>query len=97
MLLRVGPEREDEPRDYERLPGSGEALIHVAMSRPMARRLARSLGFSDGREFSQVESLRPTSRNARVIRPNCLIRLVGDVCPPPFTESSTQRDGSPSA
>jgi putative transposase len=29
-------------KDYERLPESGEALIYVAMSRLMARRLARS-------------------------------------------------------
>jgi putative transposase len=34
-------------KDYERLPESGEAFIYVAMSRLMARRLARSLGFSD--------------------------------------------------
>jgi len=36
------PEQEDELRDYERLPESGEAFIYVAMSRLMARRLARS-------------------------------------------------------
>ena len=29
-------------KDYERLPESSEALIYVAMSRLMARRLARS-------------------------------------------------------
>jgi putative transposase len=29
-------------KDYERLPESGEALIYVAMSRLMVRRLARS-------------------------------------------------------
>ena len=29
-------------KDYERLPESAEAFIHVAMSRLMARRLARS-------------------------------------------------------
>jgi putative transposase len=29
-------------KDYERLPESGEAFIHVAMSRLMTRRLARS-------------------------------------------------------
>jgi putative transposase len=35
-------------KDYERLPESGEAFIYdVAMSRLMARRLARSRGFSD--------------------------------------------------
>jgi hypothetical protein len=28
--------------DYERLPETGEAFIYVAMSRLMARRLARS-------------------------------------------------------
>jgi hypothetical protein len=28
--------------DYERLPESSEAFIYAAMSRPMARRLARS-------------------------------------------------------
>lgn len=28
-------------KDHERLPESGEAFIYVAMSRPMARRLAR--------------------------------------------------------
>ena len=36
-----GPEQEDE-KDYERLPESSEAFIYVAMSRLMARRLARS-------------------------------------------------------
>ena len=35
-------EQEDEPMDYERLPESSEAFIYVAMSRLMARRLARS-------------------------------------------------------
>ncbi len=34
-------------KDYERLPESSEAFIYVAMSRLMARRLARSWGFSD--------------------------------------------------
>ena len=34
-------------KDYERLPESGEAFIYVAMSRLMARRLARSRDFSD--------------------------------------------------
>jgi putative transposase len=29
-------------KDYERLPESGEAFIHAAMSRLMVRRLARS-------------------------------------------------------
>jgi hypothetical protein len=38
----VGPEQEDELRDYERLPQSAEAFIYVAMSRLMVRRLARS-------------------------------------------------------
>jgi hypothetical protein len=38
----VGTEQEDELRDYERLPESGEAFIYVAKSRLMARRLARS-------------------------------------------------------
>jgi hypothetical protein len=41
-LLMVGPEQEDEPMDYERLPETGEAFIYAAMSRLMARRLARS-------------------------------------------------------
>jgi hypothetical protein len=35
-------------KDYERLPETSEAFIYVAMSRLMARRLARSWGFSDG-------------------------------------------------
>src|SRR5215212_4802451 len=35
-------------------------------------------------EFSEVESLRPTSRNAEVVHPNGLIKLVGNVCPPPL-------------
>jgi transposase len=34
-------------KDYERLPETGEAFIYAAMSRLMARRLARSWGFSD--------------------------------------------------
>jgi hypothetical protein len=38
----VGTEQEDEPSDYERLLESGEAFIYAAMSRLMARRLARS-------------------------------------------------------
>src|SRR5215208_3729274 len=44
------------------------------------------LPFSDTllTEFSEVESLRPTSRNAEVVHPNGLIRLVGNVCPPPL-------------
>ena len=29
-------------KDYERLPESGEAFLYVAMSRLMARRLARA-------------------------------------------------------
>ena len=33
---------EDEPMDYERLPESSETFIYAAMSRLMARRLARS-------------------------------------------------------
>jgi hypothetical protein len=41
-LLVVGTEQEDELRDYERLPESGEAFIYVAMIRLMVRRLARS-------------------------------------------------------
>ncbi|HEX5849086.1 MAG TPA: hypothetical protein VFY59_07785 [Rubrobacter sp.] len=35
-------EQEAEPMGYERLPESAEAFIYVAMSRLMARRLARS-------------------------------------------------------
>ena len=41
-LFMVGPEQEDELRDYERLPESSEAFIYVAMSRLTVRRLARS-------------------------------------------------------
>ena len=41
-LLLALSEQEAELRDYERLPESGEAFIYVAMSRLMARRLARS-------------------------------------------------------
>ena len=41
-LRLVGTEQEAESKDYERLPESGEAFIYVAMSRLMARRLARS-------------------------------------------------------
>jgi hypothetical protein len=41
-LFLVEAEQEDELRDYERLPESAEAFIYVAMSRLMARRLARS-------------------------------------------------------
>jgi hypothetical protein len=40
-LLLVGPAKEDEPMDYERLPESAEAFIYAAMSRLVARRLAR--------------------------------------------------------
>ena len=35
-------EQEDESKDYERLPQSGEAFIYLAMVRLMVRRLARS-------------------------------------------------------
>jgi putative transposase len=42
-------------KDYERLPESSEAFIYVAMSRLMARRLARWWGFSDS--FEAVEKL----------------------------------------
>jgi putative transposase len=41
-ILLAFAEQEDEPMDYERLPESSEAFIYVAMSRLMARRLARS-------------------------------------------------------
>ena len=41
-LLLALSEQEAELRDYERLPESGEAFIYVAMSRLMARRLARA-------------------------------------------------------
>jgi hypothetical protein len=41
-LFLAHPKQEDEPMDYERLPESSEAFIYVAMSRLMARRLARS-------------------------------------------------------
>jgi hypothetical protein len=34
-------EQEDEPMDYERLAETSEALVYVAMTRLMARRLAR--------------------------------------------------------
>jgi hypothetical protein len=37
-----GTEQEDELRDYERVPESGEAFMYVAMSPLMVRRLARS-------------------------------------------------------
>ena len=40
-IFLVGAEQEDEPMDYERLPESSEAFIYAAMSRLMARRLAR--------------------------------------------------------
>ena len=40
-LFLVGPQQEDELKDYERLPETKEALIYAAMSRLMARRLAR--------------------------------------------------------
>ena len=40
-LLLVGPEQEDELRDYERLCGSAEAFVYAAMIRLMVRRLAR--------------------------------------------------------
>ena len=35
-------------KDYERLTDTSEAFIYVAMTRLMARRLARSRTFSDG-------------------------------------------------
>ena len=41
-LLVALSEQEDELRDYERLPESAEAFIYAAMSRLMARRLARA-------------------------------------------------------
>ena len=41
-VLVVGPEQEDEPRDYERLCASAEAFVYAAMIRLMVRRLARS-------------------------------------------------------
>jgi putative transposase len=40
-LFLVGSKQEDEPMDYERLAESAEAFIYVAMSRLIARRLAR--------------------------------------------------------
>jgi len=42
LRLMVGPEQEDELRDYERPPESGEVFIYVAMSRLMVGRLAPS-------------------------------------------------------
>jgi len=36
------PQQEDEPRDYERLCASGEALVYAAMIRLMTRRLVRT-------------------------------------------------------
>ncbi len=39
-IFLVGPEPQDELRDYERLPGTSEALIYVGMRRLMVRRLA---------------------------------------------------------
>jgi hypothetical protein len=41
-FFMVGTEQKAEPMDYELLPETGEAFIYVAMSRLMARRLARS-------------------------------------------------------
>ena len=41
-------------KDYERLTETGEAFIYVAMRRLMARRLARSWGFSDSFGHSKV-------------------------------------------
>jgi hypothetical protein len=35
-------------KDHERVPETGEALLYVAMSHLMVRRLARSGGFPDG-------------------------------------------------
>ena len=40
-LFVVGPEQEDELRDYERLRASAEAFVYAAMIRLMVRRLAR--------------------------------------------------------
>jgi hypothetical protein len=53
-------------KDYERLPQSAEALIYVAMSRLMLRRLARSCGFSDsfGRIFLGSSALRRSGKFA---------------------------------
>ena len=42
-------------KDYERLTETSEAFIYVAMSRLMAKRLARSRGFSDGFSRKAVE------------------------------------------
>ncbi len=41
-LFVDGPEPKAESKDYERLAETSEAFIYVAMSRLMARRLARS-------------------------------------------------------
>jgi hypothetical protein len=38
----VGRSEPQDEKDYERLPESSEAFIYVAMTRLMARRLARS-------------------------------------------------------
>jgi hypothetical protein len=40
-LFLAFAEQEDEPMDYERLAQTSETLVYVAMSRFMARRLAR--------------------------------------------------------
>ena len=41
-LLVAGTKPQDEQKDYERLPESSEAFVYVAMTRLMARRLARA-------------------------------------------------------
>ena len=53
-------------KDYERLPESAEAFIYVAMSRLMARRLARSRDFSDS--FKARFGLAPAQGNTNVTR-----------------------------
>ncbi len=40
-VLVAGPEPQDE-KDYEKLTATSEAFVYVAMTRLMARRLARS-------------------------------------------------------